>query len=392
MDAQETPDTNTTQNTQDNPQIVEEETTTLFITTEKEEKDDGKQTGSTSVIHVAEVEARTLLIKTEHEEEVGREEVVKIMRIAETDAREFMAEAETHEPIKEAVQDAKTFGNFWLKFLNDWVFNFASGLAYHLLTAMFPIVIALLITIGFISGGLSPHAQTDLINHLNAFFPSVLSSQDVLAPALVLIRKDAGFLGFLAIFVALISGSRLFITLEDFFDVIYHTQARSFLRQNLMAIGMLLLFIVLIPVMLLASSISQGISGFFTGVIASWLLFEAIYMFVPNQHISLRNSWPGAVVAALALQLYIALFPLYARHFLGSYTGNAGFAVILLIFFYYFAIILLLGAEVNAYYAEDIRGTPTNIAGLVHRATLDVDKAKLAELAQRKAARKALKR
>jgi membrane protein len=390
MEAQETPDNSNTQNTPDNVQVIEQENATLLITTDKGEGG-GQKTAATGVIHIAEIEAKTLLIKTEKEEEVGREEVVKIIHIAETDAREFMAEAEMHEPIKEVVQDAKTFGNFWLKFLNDWVFNFASGLAYHLLTAMFPIVIALLITIGFISGGLSPHAQTDLINHLNAFFPTVLSSQNVLAPALNLIRKDAGFLGILAIFVALLSGSRLFITLEDFFDVIYHTQARSFLRQNLMAIGMLLLFIVLIPVMLLASSISQGISGFFTGLIASWLLFEAIYMFVPNQHISLRNSWQGAVVAALALQLYIAIFPLYARHFLGSYTGNAGFAVILLIFFYYFAIILLLGAEVNAYYAEDIRGTPTNIAGLVHRATLDIDKAKLTELAQRKAARKALK-
>jgi uncharacterized BrkB/YihY/UPF0761 family membrane protein len=205
-----------------------------------------------------------------------------------------------------------------------------------------------------------------------------------------LIRQNAHLLTLIAVLVALFSGSRLFITIEDFFDVIYHTPARPFLRQNLMAFGMLLLFIVLIPIMLFASSISeglglgQGFGGFLVGLVASWLLFEAIYMFVPNQRISLRNSWSGALVAALALQFYVVIFPVYAKHFLGSYTGNAGFAVILLVFFYYFAVILLLGAEVNAFFVENIRGSRSNLAELVHEATLTSDKAELAKLAQQK--------
>ncbi len=153
---------------------------------------------------------------------------------------------------------------------------------------------------------------------------------------------------------------------------------------------MLLAFIVLIPVMLLASSV--GLSGFLWGLIASWLLFEMIYLFIPNQRISLRNSWLGALIAAVALQVYVALFPLYVRHFLGSYTGTAGFAIILLLFFYYFAVILLLGAEVNAYFAEDIRGNATNIAGLVHQATLEADKQKMIELERKKSELKSLKR
>ena len=32
----------------------------------------------------------------------------------------------------------------------------------------------------------------------------------------------------------------------------------------------------------------------------AWIFFEAIYIVVPNQHISFRNSWMGAVVAAVA--------------------------------------------------------------------------------------------
>jgi uncharacterized BrkB/YihY/UPF0761 family membrane protein len=115
-------------------------------------------------------------------------------------------------------------------------------------------------------------------------------------------------------------------------------------------------------------------------------------MVVPNQQISLRHSWRGTLVASVALQVYVAIFPFYTRHFLGSYTGNAGFAVILLLFFYYFALIILVGAEVNAFYAEDVRARPKNIAAMVHQATLETDKEALAQLRRQKAIRRATQR
>jgi len=157
-----------------------------------------------------------------------------------------------------------------------------------------------------------------------------------------------------------------------------------------MAVSMLLLFVVLIPLLVFASSIpalvqsilqatpvkqipGYGLIFSLIGILASlliaWILFEAIYIVVPNQHISFRNSWLGAVVAAVAIQIYLILFPFYTTHFLTSYTGTVGFAVILLFFFYYFAVILLLGAEVNAFFAEGVRATPDNLAVIVHQLT-----------------------
>lgn len=331
--------------------------------------------------------------------EAGDEDVADILHAAESDAKHLLAEAESdarhllaeveeQETVQVAIAEARTFGEFWLKFLNDWTLNFASGLSYNLLMALFPIVIALGAIVGFISGSLSPQHQQDLIDRLGAVFPAVLGPAD-LKPALVILSKDAGFLGIFAIVLALYSGSRLFVAMENYFAVIYHTPTRSFLRQNLMALVMLLIFILLIPLMLFASSI--GLSGLLVGFIASLLLFQAIYVIVPNQHISLRNSWRGTLVASVALQVYVAIFPLYIRSFLGSYTGNIGFAVILLLFFYYFALIILVGAEVNAFYAENVRARPRNIAEMVHQATLEADKAMLEQLARQKAARRALK-
>lgn len=344
---------------------------------------------ATSSVRATEQDTGQPLTDAGEHESVTKEKATHVLQVARDDARHLLVEVEEHETVKIAVEDAKTFGEFWLKFLNDWILNFASGLAYHLLMAMFPIVIALGATIGIVAGDLSPRAQTALVAYMSGVFPSVLG-QDILKPALVLLSKDAGFLGILAIVLALYSSSRLFVMMENCFAIIYHTPTRLFWRQNLMALVMLLLFILLIPIMLLASSI--GLSGFLVGLLASLLFFQAIYMIVPNQRISLRNSWRGTLVAAAALQVYVAIFPLYTTHFLGSYTGNTGFAIILLLFFYYFAVILLSGAEINAFYAEGVRAKPRNIAEMVHLATLVADKEELMELAIQRARRHAVKR
>lgn len=314
------------------------------------------------------------------------EHVAELLHTASSDARRLLVEAEEHEAVRIAISEAKTFGEFWLKFLNDWTLNFASGLSYNLLMVLFPLVIALGATVGFISGNLSPQHQQDLINRLGAVFPAVIGPAD-LKPALLILDKDAGLLGIIAIVLALYSGSRLFVAMENYFAVIYHTPTRPYLRQNLMALVLLVIFILLTPLMLFAST--SGLNGAFVGLLASLLLFEAIYVIVPNQQISLRKSWRGTLVASVALQVYVAVFPFYIRHFLGSYTGNIGFAVILLLFFYYFALILLIGAEVNAFYAEDVRARPKNIAAMVHQATLEADKETLAHLRQQQALRRA---
>lgn len=288
-----------------------------------------------------------------------------------------------------AKKDIKSLQAFWTKFNNDWVMNFAAGLAFNLITAIFPIVIAIIAIAGFIFGGLDPAIRDNLINSIQNAFPPPINQGNILGPALKSLSKNAGFLAIIAVLLAIFGGSRLFVSLEGYFDIIYHTRPRDLIRQNIMALIMLLLFIILIPLMVFASSIpaivqsllatllgnfpGRGLLFSLIGILASllftWILFEAIYIIVPNQHISFRNSWLGAVVAAVALQIYLVVFPFYATHFLSNNTGQAGFAVILLLFFYYFAVILLLGAEINAFFAENIRATPDNLAVMVHNLT-----------------------
>src|SRR5207237_8566484 len=151
-------------------------------------------------------------------------------------------------------KEVKTLKEFFTKFNNDWVMNFASGLAFNLLTSIFPIVIAILSIAGFFVGSLDPAGRDTLKHSIESAFPPPISSENVLGPALNQLQKNAGFLSIIAILLAIFGGSRLFVTMEGYFDIIYHTRPRDVIPQNIMAVLMLLLFVVLTPLMVLAPS------------------------------------------------------------------------------------------------------------------------------------------
>jgi len=291
----------------------------------------------------------------------------------------------------------KRSAGFINKFNNDWTMQSAGALAYNLMVAIVPIALAIIAIFGFTVGVLDPNAQNQLINGIEKAFPSGSFSKEILQVVFTALKRNAGFLTILAILTSIFGGSRLFIAIEGCFDITYRTYPRGVIAQNIMAILMMLLFIVLVPLMVFVSSVpalmlsfvqNTGINGlpliaqlinnsFFlgavgvvSGIVISWILFEAIFFVVPNQPISFKNSWRGALLSAILLELFLALFPLYITHFMGSYIGTAGFAVILLVFFYYFAVILLLGAQVNAYFAEHIQPLPNNLAAVLRDATI----------------------
>ncbi len=286
------------------------------------------------------------------------------------------------EVVQTAVKDVKPLQEFWNKFNNDWSWNLSGALAYSLLMAIFPFFTALLAILGPVLGALNPQEFNNIVNRIVEAFPSATATQvsAILNTARTGLLKANAILWTISIVLAIYNGSRLFVLVENCFGIIYHLQPRKFIAQNATAIGMLILFIILIPIMIgagtipvllisllpgSASGIIVNILGFLGGWLVAYLLFQAIYIIVPNQKIRFRNSWLGAVLAGLLLQLYLVLFPLYIQHFLtGGIAVAVGSAVILLVFFYYFALILFLGAEVNAFFAEGVTSTP-NLLTLV---------------------------
>ena len=288
----------------------------------------------------------------------------------------------------QAVQkDTRPLREFITKFNNDWSMNLSAALAYNLLMAIFPIALAILAILGLVLGSLSPTEYSTLQGQILTALPISMPPSTVRSLTKQLANASS-ILGIIAVVLALFNGSRLFILMEGIFGIIYHVRQRTVIKQNLMAFGMLILFIVLIPIMAFASALpavvlsilpGNSVIAFLGGIlgvfIASYILFQAIYIVVPNQHISFRNSWLGALVAAIALDIYLTLFPLYVQHFLSSGpAASLGTAIFLLIFFYYFAVILLLGAQVNAFFAEGIKATPVDLVSLVHITTSHLPK------------------
>jgi len=268
----------------------------------------------------------------------------------------------------------KPVRHFLRKFLNDWSMDFAAMLAYNLLIALLPIAVALFGILGLILKNY-PVAQQEvkdkIINQIinSSGFDNTTQQgiKQVLDLAFNKLDKDAGLILAIGIIFALFGASRLFIAIDKCMTIVYRLPERRFLRQNMLAIGMILLFIIIIPIMFASSSaptallsilpggggsVGVYLAGLIFSLLVSFIFFETIYWFVPNKKMSFKVTWCGALVAACILEVFIMLFPLYVKYFMKNYAGQIGFAVILLIFMFYFSTILILGAQINAFFFE----------------------------------------
>ncbi len=269
---------------------------------------------------------------------------------------------------KEATAQTKTLTTFWRKVTEDWALNFSGMLAYNYLTALAPILLAMLAIGGMVLGTLSPQAYASFVQSLSSRFPAG-EGQAFISSSLKALQHSAGVLLIIAVLTAVFSGSRLFVALDNIFAVIYRVDVRSLIKQNIMAILMMLLFLILAPLSFFAGSIPglvlgfvlpsgaqrngfvESAEGFVGGLLVAFMMFAAIYAFVPNRKLEWRFIWPGALAASALLNIYEMLFPIYQHLFLSKagLGSVAGFAVVILIFLYYIGFITLIGAEINAW-------------------------------------------
>lgn len=292
---------------------------------------------------------------------------------------------EQRKEVQEAKKAVRGLKSFWAKFNNDWVLNLAAMLAYNLLMTIVPILAMLLSFFGLFLGGLAPGAEQQFINQISNAIPG---GKDFIEPALNRLAASSGAFAVLTIVLSAWFGSRLFVVIEQCFGVIYRLPIRGFVRQNIIALLMMLIFVILVPLMLavsaapsfLATSLVDKLLGnslaariwlmvatALAGFIIASALFLAIYSVIPNRPLRIQDAWKGALIAGALLEVYIVAFPFYATLFLkpGNYGSTAGFAVLVLVFFYYFGVILLLGAEINSFLAGQ-RQTATSLPGVLY--------------------------
>jgi membrane protein len=272
------------------------------------------------------------------------------------------------------------------KFNNDWTMNLVSMVAYNLMTAFFPLVLAVFTILALIpvASGNTGHFAAQI----NSILPGNVSSNIKVNSLLSNVNKSRGVLELASIVGLLWGGTNLFGAIESAFAVIFRVKTRGFIRQKLMSVAMILLFVVLLPIsfassVLLSSAtttlgkILPGILGGPVGVVIGFaaslavlfVLFLSIFLVVPNLPIGWRQAWRGALVAAVVMWIVNALFPFYAAHFVGTKQYGAaaiGGAILTITWFWFFSVVLLVGAQVNAL-VMDIGPWPYDLSGMLMR-------------------------
>lgn len=255
----------------------------------------------------------------------------------------------------------------WREVSDQNLFLIAGGVTYAILLAMFPGLAALVSLYGLV---FDPGQIERQVMALSGALP--VQTQELLSQELHnLAQAPGGTLGFTAVaglLLALWSASRGTSGLITAINIAYEEkESRSFVKFNLIAIGLTLGLVIGGIVLLALAAVLPAVVQFIAvGAATKWLLLivqwpllivlmilglAVLYRFGPDRD-KPRWRWmsSGAVVATL---LWIAAsigFSIYVANF-NSYDktyGSLGGAVILLTWLYLSVLSVLLGAVVNA--------------------------------------------
>lgn len=257
---------------------------------------------------------------------------------------------------------------------DDRLLGLSAEAAFWQLLSLPPLFLALLGSIGFMSGLLGPDTvneieQTLLEAFSRAFTPSVVDS--VIAPTVGEVlregRAEVVSFGFL---VGLWAGSSATATFVNTVTIAYGMRdLRGAVRSRLLALYLYLLTVVigvvLLPVMVLgpgrlARLFPESVRGDVNTVVqtvywpsvAALLLLGLVtfYHLAPPRRLPWRRGFPGAILAgivfvlgSMGLRFYIG-FVVSQGFSYGALAAPIG----ALLFFYVLALAVLLGAELNA--------------------------------------------
>jgi membrane protein len=273
----------------------------------------------------------------------------------------------------------RAFAAFWHKAYDDNLTGMAAMVAYNLMLSVFPLALVALFVAGRILS--SEDVEASVVEDLQRLFPEAADS--TLLDGLRRVQDSSTTVGIVAIVAATWFSSSFWGALDTAFCRIYHRDCRSWVRQKLFALGMLvvvlLFFVATVSIPALQGLIVGhrddlpfglgGVRGLVYGLSLAGglvLLFAIlclVYWRVPRGNIPWRCVWPGALGALVAIGVVDYGFPLYLSNVSSLRVGTSFlFVIIVLVWFYLLALILLAGAVVNELRFEGRRGTTEGMA------------------------------
>jgi YihY family inner membrane protein len=258
----------------------------------------------------------------------------------------------------------RAFARFWRKGYEDNLTGMAAMVAYNLLLSVFPLALVALFVAGRILS--SEDVEASVVEDLQRLFPAAADS--TLVDGLHRVRESSTTVGIVAIVAATWFSSSFWGALDTAFCRIYHRECRSWVRQKLFALGMLLVVLVFFTASVAIPALqgvvingaedlplglgdvrglvySLSLAG---GLLLIFAILCLVYWRVPRGAIAWACVWPGALGATVAMGVVDYVFPLYLSNVRTLQVGTSFvFVLIVLVWFYALALILLAGAVVN---------------------------------------------
>ena len=244
----------------------------------------------------------------------------------------------------------------WKKWLKDCadlqIPVYAANACYFLALSIFPALLLILASLRY-----TPLSALDLIRFLEGILPSALMGAAESLIVSTYYNSSGMVLGISAI-AALWTASRGIHGLLTGLNRIYGVQEdRSWLYTRMISVLYTFVFILLVIGTLVFQVFGEMLSfRLFLDLRSTWLLgvqilvFDLIYMFLPNRHNRFLQSLPGAVSTALLWQLFSLGFSRYVDHTVERYTniyGSVYTVAIGLLWVYWCVCILLFGGLLN---------------------------------------------
>jgi membrane protein len=262
---------------------------------------------------------------------------------------------------------------FFKKIKDDEIIERSNAVAYSFTIALFPAIIFLFALVPVIHSIIPEVDLDNIMDFMSQWMPQNMFSV-IESTIRDIIGKSRGGLLTVGALLALYLASNGMVSLMNAFNSIYKTKEnRSFLRQRMIAFGLIFMLggvMVLSIVLLVVGQVILGLISdlvididslpininqvlilrFFVLSIVFLIAIASIYYFAPAVHFRWHFFSVGSIVATTFILLMSYVFSYYVANF-GTYNklyGSIGVMLALMIWLFLFSIVLLVGYVINA--------------------------------------------
>jgi membrane protein len=255
--------------------------------------------------------------------------------------------------------------DLWGKFFADRGTHLAAMIAYFALLSFVPLTFISLSLLG-LSG--RADESSFLVKEIKRALPG--TPIDRIIDLVHAVQDNAAALGIVGLAALVWTSLSLFSVLESAFNIVYGRPNRSFLHgkglASLLMVGSLVtLFVALLAGSLGVAALKEYVPGFADSSVAAYALSLTVslvgvfvflwscYYVLTNADLTAREVLPGALLAAVLLEVTFQVLPFYQRYADVNPALRAfGAPAILLVWLYVMSNVIVFGAELNWWLAR----------------------------------------